>query len=71
MNCSVYDITVCCDYGAGLVVPDVPLEETDILRIEAAKHGIELASPLFVYCLLFIILLYVPVLLYVCTGTDN
>lgn len=26
----------------GLVVPDVPLEETEILRTEAAKHGIEL-----------------------------
>ncbi|KAJ1695577.1 hypothetical protein LUZ63_012275 [Rhynchospora breviuscula] len=26
----------------GLVVPDVPLEETEILRSEAARHGIEL-----------------------------
>ncbi|CAN0898257.1 Tryptophan synthase alpha chain [Linum grandiflorum] len=26
----------------GLVVPDVPLEETEILRAEAVKHGIEL-----------------------------
>ncbi|KAJ0965389.1 hypothetical protein J5N97_026527 [Dioscorea zingiberensis] len=26
----------------GLVVPDVPLEETEVLRNEAAKHGIEL-----------------------------
>lgn len=26
----------------GLVVPDVPLEETEILRREASKHGIEL-----------------------------
>lgn len=32
---------VCC-VGAGLVVPDVPLEETEILRSEATKHGIEL-----------------------------
>ena len=27
---------------AGLVVPDVPLEETETLRTEAKKHGIEL-----------------------------
>ncbi|CAN1766317.1 Tryptophan synthase alpha chain, partial [Linum perenne] len=27
---------------AGLVVPDVPLEETELLRTEAVKHGIEL-----------------------------
>lgn len=27
---------------AGLVVPDVPLEETEILRTEAKKNGIEL-----------------------------
>jgi tryptophan synthase alpha subunit len=27
---------------AGLVVPDVPLEETEILRKEAKKYGIEL-----------------------------
>jgi len=27
---------------AGLVVPDVPLEETKTLREEAKKHGIEL-----------------------------
>jgi tryptophan synthase alpha chain len=27
---------------AGLVVPDVPLEETEILRKEATKNGIEL-----------------------------
>jgi hypothetical protein len=27
---------------AGLVVPDVPLEETEILRKEAKKNGIEL-----------------------------
>jgi len=26
----------------GLVVPDVPLEETKTLREEAKKHGIEL-----------------------------
>ena len=39
------DIMVCCYYGVGLVVPDVPLEETENLRTEAAKHGIELASP--------------------------
>lgn len=30
---------------AGLVVPDVPLEETEVLRKEAAKSGIELVSP--------------------------
>jgi hypothetical protein len=29
---------------AGLVVPDVPLEETQILRTEAKKKGIELVS---------------------------
>ncbi|CAN1270834.1 Tryptophan synthase alpha chain, chloroplastic [Linum perenne] len=28
----------------GLVVPDVPLEETELLRTEAVKHGIELVS---------------------------
>lgn len=27
---------------AGLVVPDVPLEETETLRMEAKKKGIEL-----------------------------
>ena len=35
---------------AGLVVPDVPLEETEILRREASKHGIELVClPLIFY----------------------
>ncbi|PKU65482.1 Tryptophan synthase alpha chain [Dendrobium catenatum] len=29
----------------GLVVPDVPLEETEILRNEASKHHIELVGP--------------------------
>ena len=33
-------------YVAGLVVPDVPLEETDILRSEAAKNNLELVGPL-------------------------
>lgn len=37
---------------AGLVVPDVPLEETEILRREASKHGIELVClPLIFYVL--------------------
>jgi hypothetical protein len=36
------DEMVLCCVGSGLVVPDVPLEETEILRSEAAKHGIEL-----------------------------
>ncbi|XP_068634783.1 tryptophan synthase alpha chain, chloroplastic-like isoform X2 [Aristolochia californica] len=31
-----------CQHVAGLVVPDVPLEETEILRQEAAKNNIEL-----------------------------
>jgi hypothetical protein len=54
-------IMVSCDYDAGLVVPDVPLEETGILRIEAAKHGIELASPLISF-IVFITLPYVRIL---------
>lgn len=29
----------------GLVVPDVPLEETEILRKEALKYKIELVCP--------------------------
>lgn len=29
---------------SGLVVPDVPLEETEILRREASKHNIELVG---------------------------
>jgi hypothetical protein len=33
-------------YIAGLVVPDVPLEETDILRSEASKNNLELVKPL-------------------------
>lgn len=37
--------------GAGLVVPDVPLEETEILRSEASKHGIELVPFLSVFCI--------------------
>jgi hypothetical protein len=56
------DIMVSCDYGAGLVVPDVPLEETEILRNEAAKHGIELASPSISF-IVFITLLYPYVLI--------
>jgi hypothetical protein len=36
-------------YHAGLVVPDVPLEETDILRSEAAKNNLELVGPLSCY----------------------
>ncbi|XP_078179337.1 tryptophan synthase alpha chain-like [Carex rostrata] len=36
-------MTIIRDIGIhGLVVPDVPLEETEILRSEASKHGIEL-----------------------------
>lgn len=36
-------MTIIRDVGVhGLVVPDVPLEETEILRREASKHGIEL-----------------------------
>jgi tryptophan synthase alpha subunit len=34
---------------AGLVVPDVPLEETNILRSEAAKNNLELVGPLSCY----------------------
>ena len=29
---------------SGLVVPDVPLEETEILRMESSKNNIELVS---------------------------
>jgi hypothetical protein len=36
-------------YCAGLVVPDVPLEETDILRSEAAKNNLELVGPISYY----------------------
>ena len=32
-------------YHVGLVVPDVPLEETDFLRSEAAKNNLELVGP--------------------------
>ncbi|KAJ3669883.1 hypothetical protein LUZ60_010207 [Juncus effusus] len=36
-------MTIVKDVGIhGLVVPDVPLEETEVLRRESAKHGIEL-----------------------------
>lgn len=31
-------------FFSGLVVPDVPLEETEMLRKEAARHNIELVS---------------------------
>jgi hypothetical protein len=34
---------------SGLVVPDVPLEETDVLRSEAAKNNLELVGPLLCY----------------------
>ena len=36
-------------YHAGLVVPDVPLEETDFLRSEAAKNNLELVGPFSCY----------------------
>ena len=31
------------------MVPDVPLEETDVLRSEAAKNNLELVGPLLYY----------------------
>lgn len=39
----VADLDTC--YVAGLVVPDVPLEETASLRNEAIVHNIELVGP--------------------------
>jgi len=32
-------------YAVGLVVPDLPLEETVLLRSEAIMHSIELVHP--------------------------
>lgn len=40
---------------AGLVVPDVPLEETEVLRKEAAKNGIELVCLPLSSSILFIV----------------
>lgn len=37
-------LTVTLSTFVGLVVPDVPLEETEYLRKEALKHNLELVS---------------------------
>lgn len=42
----------CPHFFSGLVVPDVPLEETEILRMESIKNNIELVCCLFKFSFL-------------------